>query len=204
MDFIVINDGSSDRTAAICREQGYPLLDLPCNLGLADAVVMGMKYAWSAGRPAYDAVIQYDADGQHRPEYLSLLLQTLEEGYDIVCGSRFLQDKRPLSPRGWGSALISLAIRVTTGVVLTDPTSGQRAYGRRIIEEFATRENMTPEPDTVSYLIKLGANVCEVPVLMDERRAGTSYLGAFSSVKYMLRMGISILLVQFFRGGSLS
>jgi hypothetical protein len=103
-----------------------------------------------------------------------------------------------------GSAFISGAIRLTTGQRLTDPTSGLRAYSRRIIERFATQINMTPEPDTISYLIRLGARVAEVPVTMNERIAGTSYLSPLASAKYMLRMAVSILLIQFFRKGELA
>lgn len=63
-DYVVINDGSKDRTAAICREHGYHLIDLPVNLGLAGAFQTGLKYA---DRMGYAYAIQFDADGQHRP-----------------------------------------------------------------------------------------------------------------------------------------
>ena len=65
-DYIVVNDGSRDQTARICREHGYQLLDLPVNLGLAGCFQAGMKYAWQRG---YSYAIQFDGDGQHRPEY---------------------------------------------------------------------------------------------------------------------------------------
>jgi glycosyltransferase involved in cell wall biosynthesis len=200
LDFVVVNDGSSDETVQLCRRQGFPLLDLACNLGLSGAVGVGMKYAYELG---YGAAIQFDSDGQHRPEYLAAMLDTLNSGYDIVCGSRFLAGAKPQSMRVLGGGLIAKAIRLTTGQKLTDPTSGLRAYNRRIIEKFATQINMTPEPDTISYLIRLGARIAEVPVSMNERIAGESYLGPLASAKYMLRMAVSILLVQFFRKGEL-
>ncbi len=199
-DFVVVNDGSTDKTLEICQKHQYPLLNLPVNLGLADAVGTGMKYAWQNG---YEAAVQFDADGQHRAEYIGPMLQKLQEGYDIVCGSRFINQKKPFTPRMLGSRLISLAIRLTTGKKLSDPTSGMRMYSRRIIGEFATQINHTPEPDTISYLIKKGAKVAEIPVMMTERAAGESYLNSINSVRYMLRMGVSIILVQWFRGGSL-
>ena len=61
-DYLVVNDGSADNTAEICRKNGVNLLDLPVNLGLSGAVQAGMKYAWRQG---YDAAVQFDADGQH-------------------------------------------------------------------------------------------------------------------------------------------
>jgi len=199
-DFVVVNDGSSDGTPALCRRHGYPLLDLPVNLGLADAVGTGMKYAYKHG---YDAAVQFDADGQHLPQYLPPMLKKIAAGYDIVLGSRFVEKKKPMSLRMVGSRLISWSIRLTTGQSLTDPTSGLRMYSRRIVREFATQINHEPEPDTISYLIRKGAKAAEVQVEMAERTAGESYLGSINSVKYMLRMGVSIVLVQWFRGGSL-
>lgn len=197
-DCVVVNDGSSDRTAEICREIGVRLISLPVNLGLAGAVQAGMKYAWAAG---YDAAIQFDADGQHRPEYIQPMADRLAEGYDIVIGSRFVDEKKPHTLRMAGSFLITAAIRLTTGQTIKDPTSGMRIYNRRMIREMAMQINHAPEPDTISYLIRRGARVTEVAVKMDERTAGTSYLNLTKSAGYMLRMGISILLMQWFRGG---
>ena len=73
LDYLVINDGSKDRTAEICRSRGYHLLDLPVNLGLAGCFQAGMKYACRKG---YRYAIQFDGDGQHRPEYIESSLKT--------------------------------------------------------------------------------------------------------------------------------
>ena len=62
-DYVVVNDGSKDRTSEICHENGYNIIDLPVNLGLAGAFQTGMKYAYYNN---YDYAIQFDADGQHR------------------------------------------------------------------------------------------------------------------------------------------
>lgn len=95
--------------------------------------------------------------------------------------------------------MITVAIKLTTGVRVADPTSGMRMFSRNMIEEFAKNLNYGPEPDTVSYLLKNGANVSEVPVIMDERQAGESYLNVMNSGKYMVKMLLSILLIQNFR-----
>ncbi len=196
-DFVVVNDGSRDRTAALCREHGYALLDLPVNLGLPGAFQAGVL---CAERMGCDYVVQFDADGQHRPEYIRPMLERMErDGLDIVIGSRFLTMKRPLTVRMIGSRLLSAAIRLTTRTRLTDPTSGMRMLDRRMIEEFSGNINYGPEPDTVAYLIRNGAKVAEQPISMDERTAGTSYLGFGRSLRYMVNMFVSILLVQFFR-----
>lgn len=196
LDYLVVNDGSTDRTAHICRKRGYHLLDLPMNLGLAGCFQAGMKYAYYHD---YPCAIQFDGDGQHRPEYIRDMMKKMDEGYDIVIGSRFVNRKKDFSIRMMGSRLISLAIRMTTGIRVSDPTSGMRLFNREMIREFALNLNYGPEPDTVSYLLKQGAKIAEVPVEITERQGGESYLKPTTAVRYMARMLISILLIQNFR-----
>lgn len=196
LDYIVVNDGSTDNTAALCRENGYNLLDLPVNLGLAGCFQAGMKYAYYQG---YESAIQFDGDGQHRPEYIAGLKAKMDEGYDIVIGSRFIGEKKDFSMRMIGSRMIGAAIALTTGVRVADPTSGMRMFNQGMIREFALGLNYGPEPDTISYLLKQGARVAEVPVLITERTAGESYLKPTVAVRYMARMLISIILIQNFR-----
>lgn len=198
-DYVIVNDGCHDKTLDICRRRGYNVVSLPINLGLSGAFQTGMKYAYRYG---YDAAVQFDADGQHLPEYIAPLAAKLAEGYDIVIGSRFLTEKKPLTMRMVGSAFISFAIRLTTGVRITDPTSGMRIFNRTMIREFAKESNHDPEPDTLSYLLRRGLRLTEVPVKMAERVGGGSYLNWKGSVMYMLRMGISIMIIQWFRGGA--
>lgn len=195
-DYVVVNDGSKDSTAEICRRKGYNFLDLPVNLGLAGGFQAGLKYAY---RYHYSYAIQFDGDGQHRPEYIQSMREKMDEGYDIVIGSRFVTEKKPKTMRMLGSNLISAAIRMTTGVKIKDPTSGMRMFSRKMLEEFALSLDYGPEPDTVSYLLKQGAKVTEVQVKMDERIAGESYLNPVNAVKYMSKMLFSILFIQNFR-----
>ena len=196
LDYVVVNDGSTDRTAQICREQGYNLLNLPVNLGLAGCFQAGMKYAYYKG---YACAMQFDGDGQHRPEYVEPMARKMKEGYDIVIGSRFLDRPKDYSMRMIGSRLIEGAIWLTTGRKVTDPTSGMRMFSREMIREFALNLNYGPEPDTISYLLKQGAKVAEVPLVIASRQGGESYLKPMVAAAYMSRILISILLVQNFR-----
>ena len=196
LDFVVVNDGSADRTAEICRENGYCLLDLPVNLGLAGAFQAGMKYA---DRKGYRFAVQFDGDGQHRAEFIAPMREKMEEGYNIVIASRFVTEKKPHSLRMVGSRIIAAAIRLSSGASLKDPTSGMRMYDRLMIHLFANQINYPPEPDTVSWLVKNGAKVAEVQAYMDERTAGVSYLTPLNAVRYMTRTLISILFIQSFR-----
>lgn len=195
-DYVVVNDGSKDRTGEICRMNHYNCLDLPVNLGLAGGFQAGIKYAFIKG---YSYAVQLDGDGQHRPEYIGAMREKMEMGYDIVIGSRFLYEKKPGSMRMMGSNLIESAIRLTTGATIKDPTSGMRMLNRKMIEEFSKGLNYGPEPDTISYLLKQGARVAEVPVIMDERTGGASYLTPINASRYMIQMLVSILFIQNFR-----
>lgn len=196
-DYVVVNDGSKDRTAEICRERGYRLISLPVNLGLAGAFQTGMKYAAKYG---YEYAMQYDGDGQHDPKYIAAMLDlAVKEQCDIVIGSRFVTERKPWSARMLGSRVIATCIALTTGRRIKDPTSGMRLFNRRMIELLANQVNYGPEPDTVAYLLRKGAVVKESQAFMRERVAGESYLRFGTSIKYMIRMCASILIVQWFR-----
>ena len=198
VDYVIVNDGSKDRTEAICRERGYNIISLPANLGLAGAFQTGMKYAL---RHHYEYALQFDADGQHSAAFIGDMLEAAQRhDWEVVIGSRFAATKKPLSPRMAGSRLITAMIRLTTGKKIQDPTSGMRLFGKRMIPILAEELDYGPEPDTISLLMRKGVRVGEVQVEMRERVAGESYLNFTKSVSYMLRTSISILLVQWFRG----
>lgn len=197
VDYLVVNDGSRDRTEEICRERGINHVCLPINTGLASGFKTGMKYA---ARRGYDAVVQFDADGQHLPEYIPSMAKTMEqEGAGIVIASRTLAGCPPTGARGAGSKLISLLIKLTTGVTITDPTSGMRMYDRKMIELFSGSFDLSPEPDTVAMLARKGVKIVETPATMQERQGGESYLDLPNVVRYMLRTCMSILMFQWFR-----
>ena len=197
-DYIVVNDGSKDATSRLCHEHGFNIIDLPVNLGLTGAFQTGMKYA---KRHCYSSAIQFDADGQHMPSSIEPMLAMMHRtGADIVIGSRFVSQKKPNSLRMLGSKLISIFLRLTTGVEIKDPTSGMRLYNERAISEFASRSDLSPEPDTLAFLIrKKKFQIAECQVSMRDRMGGESYLTFSKSISYMLNACISILFAQWFR-----
>lgn len=190
-DYVVINDCSKDSTGQILDENNINHIDLPVNLGLTGAVQTGYKYAYYNG---YDAAIQFDGDGQHLPEYIPALVKEIENGYDIVIGSRFVNEKKHFNLRMLGSRIITAMIKLTTGVTINDPTSGMRIINKRLIKDYAFEINRKPEPDTLAFQIKKGFRAKEVQVKMEDRLAGTSiYAGLGNSIKYMLKVLITIL-----------
>ncbi len=196
-DYVIVNDGSRDRTAGICLEKGYPLINLPVNVGLAGAFQAGVKYALRNG---YDSVLQFDGDGQHNASFIDKMIGRMEEcGCDIVIGSRFVQKKRPRSLRMLGSGLIQFAIAVTTKRQITDPTSGMRLYNQKMLDILGDSADLGPEPDTIAFLARSGAVIEELHITMNERLAGKSYLTFSRSIRYMMHMCLSIFFIQWFR-----
>ena len=193
-DYVVVNDCSKDKTLEVCQKNGYNLLSLPVNYGLTSVVQLGMKYAYQND---YDVAIQFDGDGQHQAKYLKDLVKEIEEGNaDIAIGSRFVEKKKPFSMRMLGNRLISLAIRITTFKKIKDSTSGMRAYDRQAIKAFVTDASLTPEPDTLVYMLKKNMTIKEVQVEMKEREFGESYLSPLKSAKYMANVFFSIFLIR--------
>ena len=196
-DYVIVNDGSTDQTEQICKENHYHYISLPINLGLTGAMQAGMKYASQKG---YDMALQFDADGQHRPEYIQPMVDCMaREKCNVVIASRFYGGKMPFRIRTLGAKMITAAIWLTTGKYLSDPTSGMRLYDRHIIEQFVKDANNSPEPDTLSYLMRLGADIREIKVEMGERTEGKSYLTLVNASKYMIHMLMSICVFQWFR-----
>ena len=193
-DFVVVSDGSSDDTVAICRNLNVSVLDLPVNLGLSGAFGCGMKYAYKKG---YDTVVQIDGDGQHDPVFvLDMVKKMAETDCNIVIGSRYLENTKPTTKlRGFGGKIITVLIKVKTGVTIKDPTSGMRLYDRKVIEMFQKDDFCEPEPHTLAYLLKNGFKIEEIPVTLRTRESGKSYLNGIKATRYMFRVCLSIILV---------
>ena len=193
-DYLIINDCSKDNTKQVCEENNFNVISLPINYGLTSGIQLGMKYAYKNG---YDIVIQFDGDGQHEAKYLKDLVKEIEDGNcNIAIGSRFVTAKKPKSIRMLGSNLITLAIKLTTGKTIKDPTSGMRAYDKGVIEQFVKNNSLTPEPDTLVYMLKKKKKIKEIQVEMREREFGESYLKPLKSAEYMINMFFSIIFIR--------
>ena len=193
-DYIIINDCSKDNTKEVCEKNNFHMLSLPINYGLTSGIQVGMKYAYQNG---YDIAIQFDGDGQHQAKYLNDLVKEIEKKEcNIAIGSRFVTEKKPISMRMFGSNLISIAIKLTTGKKIKDPTSGMRAFDKQAIEQFYKNASLTPEPDTLVYMLKKKLKIKEVQVQMSDREFGESYLKPLKSIQYMVNMFFSILFIR--------
>lgn len=193
-DYVVINDGSSDRTLELCREHDFNVLDLCFNLGIGGAIQAGHKYAYRHG---YDIDIQFDGDGQHDVNHVKTLVDAIEDGNDLVIGSRFISEDNQFKSsllRRVGIRWLGGVLKTFAHVTVTDATSGFRAVNRKAMELFSKDyPDDYPEPESIAAAARRGLKVKEVPVVMHERQGGSSSIAGFSSVYYMIKVTLAVI-----------
>ena len=194
-DYVIINDCSTDKTREICEMNGYNIVNLPINLGIGGAVQTGYKYGYEND---YDMAVQVDGDGQHDPEFLNLMAEYLVENkLDMVIGSRFIEKKgfQSSKTRRIGIVFFSKLIKILTGQLITDPTSGLRMIGRNAMALFAIDYPRDyPEPESVVAVLRRNMKVAEIPVIMHERQGGVSSISLKKSVYYMLKVSLAMII----------
>ena len=195
VDYIIINDCSTDNTAAICEEHGFHYINLPINLGIGGGMQTGYRYAYDNG---YDVAIQFDGDGQHNAEYIKDLIAPIKAGEaELVIGSRFIDKKgfQTSFMRRVGINLLGATLKLCGHVKITDATSGFRAASREVMEFFSKHYAQDyPEPESIIAVRVSGFRVKEVPVVMNERTAGVSSISTWKSVYYMIQVTLAILI----------
>jgi glycosyltransferase involved in cell wall biosynthesis len=201
-DVLVVNDGSTDQTAAVASQEGAVVITHPYNLGIGGAVQSGYKYALRHG---YDVAVQVDGDGQHKAEYIPQLLEALHtsgEEADMVCGSRFRGDPGYKVPFGrrLGNMIFSVVLSTLTRQKITDPTSGFRMTNRRGIELFARDyPHDYPEVEALLMLHAHHLRIHEVHVRMNARGFGQSSIDYPRSAYYMVKVMLALFVGLFRR-----
>lgn len=197
VDYLVVNDCSTDNSVEILRAHGYNYLDLPVNLGIGGGVQCGYRYARAHG---YDVTVQMDGDGQHDPAYLEAVIAPVAEGrLDMCIGSRFITKEgfQTSFLRRVGIRFLSGMIRLLTGQRVRDVTSGYRACGKALTDLFADQYAQDyPEPEAILRSVVAGYRVGEVPVVMAERQGGVSSIRAFKSIYYMIKVSLSLVIYR--------
>ncbi len=182
-DVLVVDDNSPDGTGYLAEElvRGSPrvrVLHRAGRMGLGTAYVAGFRYGLAAG---YDYLFQMDADFSHNPSYLSHFLHKLDEGYDVVIGSRNIPGG---GVRNWplGRKLLSRGGNLYAGLILglslSDATGGFRGFKREVLEALqldSIRSNGYSFQIEVNYRCRqLGFRMGEIPILFVDRARGRS------------------------------
>jgi glycosyltransferase involved in cell wall biosynthesis len=199
-DVVVVDDGSTDRTAGMAADSGAHVVRLPFNLGIGGAMQTGFRFAFEHG---YDIAVQIDGDGQHDPSQLSAILgPVLANEADLCVGSRFTGQGayRSSFTRRIGIKIFASVVSAIVRQKVTDTTSGFRATNRRGIALFASDyPHDYPEVESTVMLVKHKLRLREVPVEMRERGGGTSSITALGSVYYMTKVLLAIFVGLFRR-----
>ncbi|UCE79715.1 MAG: glycosyltransferase family 2 protein [Nitrospiraceae bacterium] len=193
-DIVVVSDGSTDNTADGARASGASVIEHPFNLGYGAALQTGFKYAL---RHHYEFALHMDADGQHNPYYIPVLVQEVMSGEtDVAIGSRFFGggDYKTSKRKKLGMLLFRSIASVITGQKITDPTSGFQAMNRAAMKFCASEAYPTdfPDADVLIMLHRKGLRFKEVPVKMNQSPEKRSMHGGFIPLYYLFKMLLSI------------
>jgi len=199
-EVIVVDDGSTDRTAQVAVAEGAHVVRHPYNLGIGGAVQTGLQYARDHG---FDVAVQVDGDAQHDPAEIDKLLEPiLDERADLVVGSRVLgeRDYQPPLTRLLGIKLFARLVSLIVRQRVTDTTSGFRAVNRRGIVVFASDyPHDYPEVEATVLVFKHRLRLEEVPVRMRIRSTGASSITFRRSVYYMVKVTLALFVGLFRR-----
>jgi glycosyltransferase involved in cell wall biosynthesis len=196
-EVVVIDDGSSDDTAAVAKDHGATVIPHAINTGVGGAVRTGYLYAI---RNNYTIVVQIDADGQHNPAYIPELLDGVED-CDMVIGSRYLNEsyKDYALIRNIGIQFFTAAVNFLGGVEITDVTSGFRVYRVSILDDILHHSDKHWAVEQTLGAAKQGLDTMEVSVEMPTRDEGESQFTLDTFALYPIRMADVMLRVLIFR-----
>lgn len=197
-DVLVVDDCSRDETSRVARESGAAVVRHPINLGYGAGLLTGYRYA---DRMDYGRVVQIDGDGQHDPAWIVHLLRKLDDGNDLVLGSRFgagVRQYRPPLLRRLGMRFFACVASWALRQPISDPTSGYQALSGRLVRFHARGKHFPqdyPDADILILVGRAGFRIAEVPVTMYEKPGGASMHSGLRPLYYVVKMVLSILFV---------
>ncbi|MBN1559740.1 glycosyltransferase family 2 protein [candidate division KSB1 bacterium] len=196
VELLLVNDGSTDSTAEVARQNGAVVISHPFNLGVCAALHSGFLYA---RQKKSDFLITVDADGQHNPEdIVNLIDEFLRRKVDVLIGSRFLQETgyKKNACRFFGIRLFSLLVYSLTKLKIYDVTSGFRVFGERAIRFLAVNFPQDyPDAEILILLSKSGYRIEEFALSMNPRMFGRSQHNFKTAVTYPFKNMIAIIVV---------
>jgi glycosyltransferase involved in cell wall biosynthesis len=198
VDVLVVDDGSTDRTADVAREHRAEVLSLGTNKGLRIGIAAGYRWALEHG---YAFCGRVDADGQHPADELARLLDRVRSGVcDVAVGSRFVSGDgyapyrySPSRSRRFGTGLLRRSVGVVLRRPFGDATSGLYAVNAKALPLLARPYTSgAPEVEALIRVVDAGLRLDEVPVNMAARASGESKLRGGKAVKLVLTVGATL------------
>jgi glycosyltransferase involved in cell wall biosynthesis len=161
---VVIDDGSTDKTAMVAEKAGAAVISHGSNRGKGAAVSTAFEYARKAG---CKVLVLLDGDGQHDPAYIPTLVKpVLDDKADMVVGSRYMEIKSHIPRvRKWGQRVLTFFTNLGSRVKLTDSQSGLRAFSTKAIETFSFAEQGLSIESEMQFLANdASLRVTEIPI----------------------------------------
>lgn len=205
VDVLVIDDGSTDATAAVAAAHGADVVSFDRNRGVKAGVAEGYRQALKRG---YDYCGRLDADGQHPAEELARMLDLVRAGdCDVAIGSRFLPESgkdgeryKPAPERVFGTSLLRLLMRLRLGQPISDGTSGLYAVDASALALLA--DDYVCEAPEVEALVRIAdakLRLIEVPVHMRQREHGESSFRGKRAVELVVTIGLTLFAANLLR-----
>src|SRR5919198_5166994 len=205
VDVLVVDDGSTDRTADVARHHGAEVLSLGTNRGLPVGIAAGYRWALEHG---YAYCGRVDADGQHPARELARLLELVRtDECDVAVGSRFVSGDgyapyryRPSAARRFGTAVLRRAMKLVLGSPFGDATSGLYAVNAKALPFLAkTFTSGAPEVEALIRVADAGLRFREVPVTMEARASGESKLRGSKAVRLVITVAGTLIAARLLR-----
>jgi glycosyltransferase involved in cell wall biosynthesis len=198
---LVVDDGSTDDTFDVVLSHEVSLLRLPVNLGVGGALRAGFRFAVDHG---FSAVVQVDADGQHPINQIGELIAAAERhNAHLVIGSRYRSEHATLSPnmvRRLPMRIMAFIVSISSGVKITDVTSGFRIIREPLLSEFAKEFPIYYLGDTYEATLsaaRSGYQLHEIPAALRNREYGKSSASTLRAVALIAK----VLITTIFRLG---
>ena len=195
----VINNGSTDRTAAVASEHGAIVINYDAKRGYGAAQYAGQQHVIAQG---YDYILQLDADGQHDPNYIPQFLKIVhEDDFDLIIGSRFRSANRIYVSfmRKMGIIFFSTVISILGTTRLTDVTSGFKVYKASSLTKLTKPSDINPAIEQIMEITKKGMKIKEISIVMPNRITGNTHLNGFRFSVYPFRATWHIIKVLLFK-----
>ncbi len=185
---LVLDDGSKDKTSEVAKAAGAAVVPNRRNRGLAETFKAEMKECLQRKG---DIIVHTDADGQYHPQHIPELIQKVEEGYDLVLGSRFRGRIQEMSFLKWlGNVAFARVLSSLTRVRITDSTTGFRAFTADVAREINYINTFTYTQEQIIKAAKQGFRIAEIPILARKTRKSRLFKNPF---QYAIKAWINIL-----------
>lgn len=186
---LVVNDGSKDDTAEIAKKECAVVVSHPYNCGLAETFRTELQKCIELKA---DIIVHIDADGQYLPRYIPQLVNEIENGYDLVLGSRFLGkiESMPLIKR-LGNMAFSRVISRIIKYKITDCQTGFRAFTKELAEKVDIISSHTYTQEQIIRAVKQKFRIKEVPVYFAKRRGKSRLIS--NPFEYAIKAWMNIL-----------